>query len=723
MKKICLLLITLYPIFADNIKGLVFDENDNSPMVGANVLLTDLEIGTTTNTNGEFIFTNIDDGVYNLQISVIGYETYSKLITIKENEERKLIISLIRKPIVWESINVVGMFPSKHSPEITQIIDNKMLSQKNSSSISGLLKSMHGFDLQMAHVHGRNVNISIRGSSDYKPGGYNNRVLLLIDGFPVSIPNSGAPDWNAIPLENIDRIEIVRGPASSLYGHNSMGGVINMVTKSSMPNRLLTYDAGIGSFNNNIFNLNYSRDIKNITIFTTTGYNYSNGHRFNSNYNNIRGSLKIKGNLNNQKKWSLSTIITKSNNGQPGFIYPENPDLISYRKSERLSSYLQLFYSFPLFNNGYLSSSVGFNQFQTIYNDRNDTPAEKIQGKTSYNDQMLLFRSEYQHFFNDKSILTIGAEFGNDQSKADVINSIYVQPIQRTLALFGQLKRNINALWKIDVGMRYDYRWVRGGLNYPKKIFQAISPKFNIYFQSTPTKQCFLSINRGFRAPSISELFLEHESSYGLQFRGNSGLQPEYLTAAEIGYKNWSNQNYTWFANIFYNYYNDMIDFVYSIPVESLNRTNVEGYGFELGGDFDLPFNIAKLEISYSYLDMTDLKNKDLPILYRSNHKIKGSINRKVFNNTNISIFFNYKSSQKYEDFLSDDHPVIDNIFRFPIKNIPETILFDLQLTKNINTYKVTGIIRNILNKEYVLIQHYPMPGRSWQLNFSKQLN
>ena len=723
MKKFCLLLITLYPIFAENIKGLVFDENDNSPMVGANVLLTDLEIGTTTNTNGEFIFTNIDDGVYNLQISVIGYETYSKLITIKENEERKLIISLIRKPIVWESINVVGMFPSKHSPEITQIIDNKMLSQKNSSSISGLLKSMHSFDLQMAHVHGRNVNISIRGSSDYKPGGYNNRVLLLIDGFPVSIPNSGAPDWNAIPLENIDRIEIVRGPASSLYGHNSMGGVINMVTKSSMPNRLLTYDAGIGSFNNNIFNLNYSRDIKNITIFTTAGYNYSNGHRFNSNYNNIRGSLKIKGNLNNQKKWSLSTIITKSNNGQPGFIYPENPDLISYRKSERLSSYLQLFYSFPLFNNGYLSSSVGFNQFQTIYNDRNDTPIEKMQGKTSYNDQMLLFRSEYQHFFNDKSILTIGAEFGNDQSKADVINSIYVQPTQRTLALFGQLKRNINALWKIDVGMRYDYRWVRGGLNYPKKIFQAISPKFNIYFQSTPTKQCFLSINRGFRAPSISELFLEHESSYGLQFRGNSGLQPEYLTAAEIGYKNWSNQNYTWFANIFYNYYNDMIDFVYSIPVESLNRTNVEGYGFELGGDFDLPFNIAKLEISYSYLDMADLKNKDLPILYRSNHKIKGSINRKVFNNTNISIFFNYKSSQKYEDFLSDDHPVIDNIFRFPIKNIPETILFDLQLTKNINTYKVTGIIRNILNKEYVLIQHYPMPGRSWQLNFSKQLD
>ncbi len=87
-------------------------------------------------------------------------------------------------------------------------------------------------------------------------------------------------------------------------------------------------------------------------------------------------------------------------------------------------------------------------------------------------------------------------------------------------------------------------------------------------------------------------------------------MQPEYLTAAEIGYKNWSNQNYTWFANIFYNYYNDMIDFVYSIPVDSLNRTNVEGYGFELGGDFDLPFNIAKIEISYSLIQMGGLDSQ-----------------------------------------------------------------------------------------------------------------
>ena len=723
MKKLfCYLALALNPMTAATIQGIVIDESDNSPLIGANILLSNLEIGSTTDINGEFIFSNINKRQFNLEISMIGYDKYQKSIVIENDEDLKLIIYLKREPIIWETINVVGMFPSKHSPEITQIIDNKKLLNKNSASISGLLKSIYGFDLQMAHAHGRNVNISIRGSSDYKPGGYNNRVLLLIDGFPVSIPNSGAPDWNAIPLENIDRIEIVRGPASSLYGHNSMGGVINMVTKSNFSKKIFSYDAGIGSFNNSIFNLNYSQELKNVQVFTSAGYNYSSGHRFNANHNSIRGSLKLKSDSNNQRNWSLSGIITKSNNGQPGFIYPDNPGLISYRQSERVSSYIQLFYSFPVFDNGYLSSSIGINHFNTTYNDRDDTPIDKIQGQTTYNDQMLLLRNEYQYFFDNKSILTIGAEFGNDQSKADVINSIYKQPIQQTIAAFSQLKKNINTLLKMDIGIRYDYRWVQGGKNYPKKMFQAFSPKFNVYFQSTPDKQYHMSLNRGFRAPSISELFLEHESSYGLQFRGNSGLQPEYLTAAEIGFKNHNNQNHTWFTNIFYNYYRDMIDFVYSIPVESLNRTNVDAYGVEIGGTHDLPFDIANLEFSYSYLDMKDLKNPDMPILYRSKHTVKGSIIKPIVKDINFSLSFNYKSVQQYEDFLSDDHPVIDNIFRFPIKKIPDTILFDLEVSKSFTNYKITGMVRNIFDKKYVLIQHYPMPGRTWQINFTKHI-
>jgi len=719
LKHLFFFTLLFYPVFAGNISGIVIDESNNNPLFGANVSLSNLNRGSATNNNGEFVITDISPGIYDLEVSVIGYKNYSKSITVRQDNNPKLIVVMHREPLTWKAINVIGMSPSKHSPEITQIINQDNLMKNGIFTLSGLLRTLHGFDLQMAHEYGRNVNISIRGSSDYKPGGYNNRVLLLVDGLPASIPNSGAPDWNAIPLENIERIEVVRGPASSLYGHNSMGGVINMVTKSNIPNNLLTYQVGFGSFNNNVFQLNYNRNVKNINVFTSGGYNSSSGHRFNAHHKNIRGSLKLKSQIGNYRKWSLSVIITKSSNGQPGFDYPENPAIISYRQSERTSSYLHIFYSRPIINDGILSSSIGLNQFNTIYNDRNDTPSENIQGQTKYNDQIIIWRNEYQKFFTDKSILTIGTEAGFDGSRSDVINAIYVQPKQRTIAAFTQFKKPFKEYWILDIGLRCDYREVQGGDLYPKKLYQAISPKLNIYFKPHPSKQYHLSLNRGFRAPSISELFLEHESSYGLQFRGNPNLQPEFMTAAEIGFKAMRKRNQAWFLNMFYNYYSNMIDFVYTIPVESLNRTNVEGFGLEFGfSNIVLPLKLGIMSMNYSYLQMKDMENNG-PTLYRPRHKVKVGFEKQV-RKINIRISFNYKSPQQYENFLSSDHPIIDNIVRFPIETIPEISLVDLKVSKRISNIEMSLNINNIFNKDYVLIQHYPMPGKTWQINLSK---
>ena len=719
MKSLFFFTLLFYPIFAGNISGIIIDESNNNPLVGANVFLSNLNEGSATNNNGEFLITDISPGIYELEVSAIGYKNYSKSITVKQDENFKLIVVMNREPLTWEAINVIGMSPLRHSPEITQIIDQDDLMKNGIFTLSGLLKTLHGFDLQMAHEYGRNVNISIRGSSDYKPGGYNNRVLLLVDGLPASIPNSGAPDWNAIPLENIDRIEIVRGPASSLYGHNSMGGVINMVTRSKKPNNLSTYQASFGSFNKSVFQLNYNRNMKSINVFTTAGYNSSSGHRFNSYHENIRGSVKIKSQIGSYRKWSLSAIITRSSNGQPGFDYPENPSIISYRQSERTSGYLHIFYSQPIFNDGILSSSIGLNQFNTIYNDRNDTPPEKIQGQTQYKDQIKIWRNEYQKFFTDKSILTIGTEAGFDGSRSDVINAIYVKPKQRTLGAFTQFKKPFKEYWILDIGLRYDYRQVQGGNLYPIKLYQAVSPKFNLYFKPHSNKQYHLSLNRGFRSPSISELFLEHESSYGLQFRGNPELQPEFMTAAEIGFKAMRERNQAWFLNIFYNYYSNMIDFVYTIPVESLNRTNVKGFGLEFGiSNIVLPLKLGIMSMNYSHLQMEDMQNNG-PILYRSRHKVKVGIDKDV-RKINIGLSFNYKSPQQYENFLSSDHPIIDNIVRFPIETIPEVSLFNLNVSKKFLKIEIALNINNIFNKDYVLIQNYPMPGRTWQINLSK---
>ena len=214
---------------------------------------------------------------------------------------------------------------------------------------------------------------------------------------------------------------------------------------------------------------------------------------------------------------------------------------------------------------------------------------------------------------------------------------------------------------------------------------------------------------------------MQYESSYGLQYLGNSQLQPEFMTAIELGIAKFKTQQQTWFLNLFYNYYSNMIDFVYTIPVESINRTDVEGYGLELGSKLANPFNLGNITFSYSYLKMMDIQNSG-PILYRPAHKAKIGLNKKL-SLMNISLMFRYKSTQQYEDFLSTDHPIINNTVRFPIKILPELFLFDLKLSKNFSDYEVELSIKNIFNQDYVLIQNYPMPGITWHINFSKTIN
>ena len=83
MKKIfCYLALALNPMTAATIQGIVIDESDNSPLIGANILLSNLEIGSTTDINGEFIFSNINKRQFNLEISMIGYDKYQKLSLI-----------------------------------------------------------------------------------------------------------------------------------------------------------------------------------------------------------------------------------------------------------------------------------------------------------------------------------------------------------------------------------------------------------------------------------------------------------------------------------------------------------------------------------------------------------------------------------------------------------------------------------------------------------------
>ena len=720
MRFIFFILSIITSLRSEFIQGIVYDNDTNVPVENVNIFFPHFDIGTVTDENGSFRLNSLDTGLYILNASMIGYKLYSEKFEVGAIENKYYKIYLFREPIEWQAVNVMGLIPSKHSPEITQMVETDRKINTNQNTLSSLLNNLHGIQVQTAHDYGRNVNISIRGSSDFKPGGYNNRVLLLLDGFPVSIPNSGSSDWNAIPFETVKRIEIVRGPASSIYGHNSMGGVINIVTRSGSSEEEKWYPKlSFGSYGSRGLSLSFNDKKQGTNINSSLGYSSSNGHRFNSGYEQTRLSIKVNKILPKNQKIQLSIIGSNSFNQQPGFIYPDNPDLKSYRESFRISGYLQMYYKRNIGEN-IISISLATNQFKTDYRDRNDTPSDEKQGKTNYRDQSYIMRSQIQRFFNDAGTLIVGTELLFDQSKSNVLRNIYDSPEQNTAAGFIQYRRSFSGNFIYDLGLRYDFRNISGGERYPIKNFRAFSPKFTFHFKPNSFFSSYLSFNKGFRAPSISELYLEYESSYGLLLKGNPSLKPESLTSSEVGLKYQKQQSFSFFSNIFFNQYKDMIDFIYTIPVKSINREDVRGIGIELGFDNYLKKTDSNINLSYSYLKMENI-NSNVSLLYRPSHRFTLTFLQELSFLT-FQFSSKYTSRQFYEDFLSSDHPIIENKVLFPLMELPETIITELNISKRFKNIDLAVKVKNITDQRYVLIQHYPMPGRNFEFSMNKNI-
>ena len=712
MKKFYLLILLLSISFSQDFKflGTILDIETKEPIIDANIVFIESDFGAASDINGNFSMTDLNRQKYEILVSAIGYKDIKTTINLVSQDN--FIFELIPEPVLTSALNVVGRFPSIHLPYFTQNISSEKISDNNYQTMSELFRNIGGVDVQTAHDNGRNANFSIRGSSDYKPGGYNNRVLVLLDGFQISMPYSGSIDWNAMPLDFLDRVEVVKGPVSSLYGQNSMGGIINLVTKN-YSDEFYNIKATVGSYDSKDLNLTMSNVTDNISYTALLQHKKGNGHRFNAQYEQNNFYTKI---FNKKQDLSVSLIANKSINGQPGFFVEDRPSLTSYRISNRDSVYLQLFKKHTLDANNNIVYSLSMNHFYTNYFDREDTPVEEIQEQTFYNDTSLNLRAEYQKLISTKSYLIFGSDIILEQSDISIYRNIYDDLKQVTGGFFVQNRFQLSERLLLGLGLRFDYRNVDRGDEFSYKSFSDVSPKINLTFKRDTFSTWNFALSKGFRSPSLSELFLQYESDYGLNTQGNPNLEPEQLYGLDISFDRTNKTNLTYSVSTFYYNYKDMIDFVYGLPVIALNRSDISSNGLETNISYKINPNL-NLDLGYTFLRVDDINNVD-PILYRPKHKFISSIKHKSKNISNI-ISMRYQSKQDYQNFLSDEREYEGSEIKFPIEQLDSLILFNYIGTYELNNnHKVSLKISNLFDKQYELIQDFPMPGRTISLMY-----
>lgn len=165
------------------------------------------------------------------------------------------------------------------------IVSASEIAQMPVTTLDGLLQHVSGIDIRRRGIKGMQSDLYIRG-------GNFNQVLLLIDGIPMNDLQTGHHIMNGtLPLENIERIEVIKGAASRIYGQNAMNGAINIITKNWKEDRV-DVSINAGSFENFGAELGIQKKIKNTSLQVSIEKQQSEGYRFNTDFDNWNGFLK-----------------------------------------------------------------------------------------------------------------------------------------------------------------------------------------------------------------------------------------------------------------------------------------------------------------------------------------------------------------------------------------------------------------------------------------------
>ncbi len=215
---------------SSKIEGYITDTKSGEPLIGANIMLTETSLGSASDENGAYIIKNIPIGNYTLKAMFIGYETLDKEIRVEGDQA--YIIDITLKPSAIE-LQETKVSAEKRKEKVTgapasmEIVTSRDIKGKTTTNMGAYLKGLKGIDFTSSGIN--NYSISVRGFNS----SFNTRLLTLSDGRVANIPALRVINYSTIPqsMDDVDKIEVVLGPATALYGANAHSGVVNIISK------------------------------------------------------------------------------------------------------------------------------------------------------------------------------------------------------------------------------------------------------------------------------------------------------------------------------------------------------------------------------------------------------------------------------------------------------------------------------------------------------------
>ncbi len=710
MKKYIFLIILMGFIslgYAQNtISGTIKNQN-NAPISNVEISILDATLQTKSNENGQFEIKNLPIGKRTLIFKKDKFEIKSEQISIGNQEQKILDIILEEEDHHIDEILVSSLFNKTQNENVVKIdhINLKQIQNEGAINLSAALATNPG------------VNVISTGASIGKPvirGLSGNRVLTYAQGIRLENQQFGEEHGLGLNANGQESVEIIKGPASLLYGSDAMGGVlyfnpekyaannktelaVNQVVNSNTQgiNTSVTFKNSVDKFKFLVQN-NYSSHadykLPNGERVLNTRY-IENDFKIGTSYVTSRYIADFRYNFND-----LNLGLPEENLENIGFRTPLFP-------SQKIENHLLSFNQKLYFKNSKLEATAGY-----VFNDRKELES---QDETALFMKLKTFNYNVRYYLPDfgKFETIIGFQGMNQENRNFGEEKLIPDAKIDDIGFFGttQYKFNKNI---IQFGMRYDFRNVTTkafGENGIEGAFQKLDKKYesvnaSLGFKTDVTDKITSRINfaSGFRAPNLSELSSNgvHEGSNRYEI-GNSNLKTEQNFQLDLNV-DYNTEHFDFFANGFYNNINNYIfispngntidtNFVYDYL-----QNNAVLYGGETGIHLHL-HEIDWLHMTSSYeMVIGKLENNlSLPLIPANQWKNNFRANFDVSKNIKNSFVFlqaNYTFNQK-------------KIGNFETKTNDYLLLSsgvgtDIQLKKA--TFNLFLTATNLLNKQYV---------------------